>query len=390
MSGRSTVRLAWSLWALTLALSVVAGAFGGLNGDLQGATIATFAMAWIAIQAFATVGAVIASRHPRNPIGWLFCAASIFMMTANVESGYADYAIAHSLHGTVAVAVALSWTWVAGVGLLVPAVLLFPDGRLPSRRWRPIGWLAVAWVAILSLALLLEPGPLDSPLESVDNPIGLPGVQVVQLVVGGGGGALLVLALVASLAERYRRGSAEQRQQLKWFLTAVVATLTFVIVSGISGIGVPDAVWLAFIATIPTSVGFAILRYRLYEIDRIVNRTLVYAAVTALLAGLYFGIVIGLQAAFSGLARGNDLAIAGSTLVVAALFRPARGRIQALVDRRFYRRRYDAELTLAAFGARLRDEVDLDALGADLGTVVRDTMQPAHVSLWLRPQGEER
>ncbi len=385
MSNRTAFRLAWSVWGLTLALSAVAGAFAAVNGDLHGAAIADFAMAWIAIQAFPTVGAVIASRQPSNPIGWLFCSASILMMTANVVSGYVDYAVAHALPGTVAVVVVLDWTWVAGVGLLVPAALLFPDGHLPSPRWRAVGWFAVCWLATLSLAFLLEPGPLESPLEEVDNPLGVPGMQVVEAVVGAGGGIALVLTLVWSLVYRYRKGSSERREQLKWFFAAVVGTITFVIVAGVFNVGVPDAVWLAFIATIPASVGVAILRYRLYEIDRIVNRTVVYLAVTALLAGLYFGIVIALQEVFGGLTRGNDLAIAGSTLAVAALFRPARRRIQGFVDRRFYRRRYDAQRTLEAFSVRLRDEVDLDQLGVDLGAVVHETMQPAHVSLWLRP-----
>ena len=194
---------------------------------------------------------------------------------------------------------------------------------------------------------------------------------------------------MASLVVRFRRSSGVERQQLKW----VAASGAFLAVCLVSGPllfwwtpfdGVWDVIAPLGFAVFPVAVGFAVLRYRMYEIDRIINRTVVYAIVTALLAGLYFGIVIGLQQAFSGLTRGNDLAIAGSTLAVAALFRPARTRIQEFVDRRFYRRRYDAEQTLTAFVARLREEVDLDELGRDLGAAVNDTMQPVHVSLWLR------
>ena len=200
---------------------------------------------------------------------------------------------------------------------------------------------------------------------------------------------LCVTLSAVSLVVRFRRSSGVERQQLKW-VVAGGALLAAGLLSGPLLLwwtpfgGVWDVLAPLGFAVFPVAVGFAVLRYRMYDLDRIINRTVVYAIVTALLAGLYFGIVIGLQQAFSGLTRGNDLAIAGSTLAVAALFRPARTRIQEFVDRRFYRRRYDAARTLEAFSARLRDEVDLDRLGTDLGAAVNDTMQPVHVSLWLR------
>ena len=206
-------------------------------------------------------------------------------------------------------------------------------------------------------------------------------------------GYFVLLAAVVATIVRYRRSRGVEREQFKWFAFAAALFALVLIASTIASGVYPEALnamsiagLLAGGAGIPIAVGIAILKYRLYEIDRIINRTLVYGAVTALLAGLYFAIVIGLQAIFSGLTRGNDLAIAGSTLAVAALFRPARRRIQAFVDRRFYRQRYDAQQTLDAFSQRLRDEVDLDQLATDLGAVVHETMQPAHVSLWIRPK----
>ena len=198
-------------------------------------------------------------------------------------------------------------------------------------------------------------------------------------------GVLVMIFAISSLLVRLRRSTGEERVQIKWVVfTAMIACVGF-LSAFIVDFSAGFILGLVALAAIPIAAGIAILKYRLYEIDRVVNRTVVYGAVTALLAGLYFGIVIGLQQVFSGFTRGNDLAIAGSTLAVAALFRPARRRIQTFVDRRFYRSRYDADQTLAAFSHRLRDEVDLDELGSDLGAVVHDTMQPSHVSLWLRP-----
>jgi hypothetical protein len=386
-------RVAWSLWALVIALDAATAVLAVMAGEVEGGGIATFVVAFIVFQIFATVGAVVASRRPENPIGWFFLVAAILLMTANLDGAYVDLALARSLPGAVPVAVALGWTWPVGLGLLLVLIIRFPDGRLPSSHWRPIERLAVGLLA--AVVLLSVFGPLEEPLEDADNPvgIGIGGFSVVVAPVLFAGVLVVTIAAVAALVYRLRR-APEQRQQIKLFLAAVGLALVFdlslAIADAVSSSfdGGPAALWLAVLGTIPVSVGVAILRYQLYDIDRIINRTLVYGVLTAGLAGLYFGIVLALQQIFSSFTQDNKLAIAGSTLAVAALFRPARRRIQALVDRRFYRRKYDTQQTLEAFSARLREEIDLDTLTAELRAVVRETIQPAHVSLWIRPKFE--
>ncbi len=389
MTTPRTTRLAWTLWALVLGLEIASALMAGLAGEVKGATLATYVVAALVFLAFASVGAVVASRRPDNPIGWLYLAVPICLMLANASGAYAELAVDRGLPGAVAVYVGLRWSWLVGLFLLVFLFLLFPDGKLPSPRWRALVPFAAAWLACAVIASTLSPGKLEDPLHTTDNPIGVPGFDVLFGVVGIGGLLVMLVASLAALAVRFRR-DREQREQIKWVIAAVVFVVVVftgnAIASAIaSSVGfIPDAVFLLVIGTIPAATAVAILKYRLYEIDRIVNRAVVYGLVTVGLAGLYFGIVLALQQIFSGFTRGNDLAIAGSTLAVAALFRPVRGRIQTLVDRRFYRRRYDAQRTLEAFSARLRDEVDLEALGADLAGVVHTTVQPAHLSLWLR------
>ena len=276
-------------------------------------------------------------------------------------------------------------TLLGGTALLF---LLFPAGRLPSRRWRPLVWLIGAVTLAYVLATALNPGPLYY-LPGVDNPLGVEGADaVLGAIVDGAGTVAIVtiLAAVASLVARFRRSRGQERQQLKWlvyaaallFLSAPVQPLLSEL--EVAGVAISDMVFGALIALIPIAVGIAILRHRLYDIDLVIRRTLVYATLTATLGAAYLGsvLLIGLAVGRSG------FAVAVSTLAVAALFRPALSRIQAVVDRRFYRRRYDAGRTLEAFGGRLRDELDLETLTADLRGVVRETVQPAHVSLWLR------
>ena len=377
-------RLAWTLcaasvammiggWALTLAADDVTPAF-----DLV-VTVALFT--------FPVVGSLVASRRPGNAIGWLFCAAGALFAAAGLADGYATYALAEGLSGGLWAAWLGSWLFLPPLFGTPPLLfLLFPGGRPLSRAWRWAVWLAAAAIALQGIGAALLPGELvDAPVQGLENPVGVAGADALE---GLGWGLCLVSLLLAtaSLALRFRRARGYERQQLKWFVSAAVlfalSCVTAGVIWSLEG-ELPAAGQLLVLtayATIPIAAAIAILRHRLYDIDVVIRRTLTYGALTATLAAAYLGSVV-----LIGLAAGeSDVAIAVSTLAVAALFRPARARIQAIVDRRFYRRRYDAARTLEAFSGRLRDEIDLEALGADLRAVVRDTVQPAHVSLWLR------
>jgi hypothetical protein len=358
--------------------------------------------------AFPLVGALIASRHPKNPIGWICLAAGIIWMLSNLTIGYGTYGLLAARPGSVPFPAAIGslgvWTWAPTLGLLgIYLILLFPDGRLPSRRWRPLAWLSGAVIILVSLGTALTPGRLPD-LGGVRNPFGLEeypwvadAAQGVTLLL-----PLCMLASALSLVLRFLHSGGEEREQIKWLAFAALilglGSSSFVIPSIIlsNDTGGADPLWqnlledavLLSLAGIPVAIGFAVLKYRLYDIDIVINRTLVYGSLTALLALVYFGGVTVVQAVFrtfTGQEEQPQLAIVVSTLVIAALFNPLRHRIQAFMDRRFYRSKYDAAKTLEAFSAKLRDETNLDALSDDLVEVVRETMQPAHVSLWLRP-----
>ena len=389
MSTRAATRLAWSLFAFSLAL-VVAGSVLGLSA---GIAFSGRTGLWVAYTLVAgPVGGLVASRHPRNPIGWILCGLTVWAGISLLAAGYAEHALAD---GVAAGAFGEQAAWLANWSyvpfVLVPAtflLLLFPDGWLPSRRFRYIAWCAGLLMAFWIVTTAVNPGKLaDFPSAMNPYAVDAPALQkasdaVVPLVL------VCVLASAASAIARARRATAVERQQIKWLAYAGAFEVACLVGGTIAaGLGSDTfGLTLVFLGvlSLPVAIGIAILRYRLYDIDRIVNRTLVYGVLSAGLAGLYFGIVIALQQVFSSFAGGSDLAVAGSTLAVAALFRPARRRIQALVDRRFYRRRYDAQRTLEAFSGRLRDEIDLEALAAELRRVVQETVQPAHLSLWLR------
>jgi hypothetical protein len=342
-------------------------------------------------------GAVIAARQPRNAIGWIFAAAGLVFTSGVVAEDLAllAYREGTSVPGAVYAAWYAEWFWVPALALLlVFPLLLFPAGRPPSPRWRPALWLAISTTAVFTVIAALDPKlePADTR-RTLDNPIGVAALgdieegRTVGLFVLAY--ALTILVALASLLVRFRHARGEEREQLKWFTYAGAFLVGGFLAIGVGdGAGVPrgvlDALYLLVFFLPPVAVAIAILRHRLYDIDVVINRTLVYGSVTAVLAGAYLGLVLVFQLAFRPVTEGSGLAVALSTLAVAALFRPARNRVQALVDRRFYRRKYDAQRTLEGFAAHLRDGVDLDSLRAELTGVVGETMQPAHVSLWLR------
>jgi hypothetical protein len=284
------------------------------------------------------------------------------------------------------------WIWVPYLGLGVFLFLLFPDSRLPGSGWRWFAWLSVPLESVATIVLAFSPGPLGS--IPIQNPLGvesLPSYVIVGDKVETLAFAFLFVA-ASSMFVRLRRARGVERQQIKWVAYAAMAAasgaiLTYTLPEALGALWLEWAGFLLLIGGvlgIPVSMGIAILRYRLFEIDLIINRTLVYGALTAILASLYFGSVSALQSLFSLLTgQANTLAIVASTLAIAALFNPLRRRIQGFIDRRFYRRKYNARTTLEAFGSRLRDETDLEKLCEDLGEVVDETMQPSHISLWL-------
>jgi hypothetical protein len=415
MSLRAASWLAWSLAGLSVAMFLASAALTIMS--LYGAPATRSPSTWgtggligglvifLPFLAFPLVGALIASKRPQNPIGWICLAAGLFWMLIALEDsipGYGPY--------PVTIDALTEWMWVPPVGLLgIYLILLFPDGRLLSRRWRPLAWLSGAVMVLVSLSIIFMPGPLPGH-PGVSNPFGIEGYPLVARVLGGVVVLLpvCILASAASLVFRFRRSRGEERQQVKWIAFAasfvglvasitVVSTLMFAPESlQIAG---TQPLWLELLqdvellslAGVPVAVGFAILRYRLYDIDVVINRTLVYGSLTAMLVAVYYGSVVVLQYIFRALSGGeSQLAIVASTLAIAALFNPLRRRVQGLVDRRFYRRKYDAAETLAAFNARLRDETDLDTLGRDLMGVVRDAIQPEHVSLWLHSDTASR
>jgi len=402
--------LAWSLAALSVAMflagaaltvsSLYAGPATQAPSDWGTGGPVSELVIFLPFLAFPLVGALIASRRPENPIGWICLAAGLFWMYIVLEGS-----ILSSHPYPVIIDALTQWTWVPPVGLLgIYLILLFPDGRLPSRRWRPLAWLSGAVMVLASVSVTTTPGPLPSHPE-VSNPLGLEGHSMAAQALLGATVLLpvCILASAFSLVWRYRHSGGEVRLQIKWvaFAASLVGiTYAVTLVSGrfltseAPGAEQGAPLWLALLqnavlmsyAGVPIAVGFAVLRYRLYDIDVLINRTLVYGSLTVLLASAYVGGVVGLQAVLRGLSgQESTLAIVASTLAIAALFNPLRRWVQAFVDRRFYRKKYDARKTLEAFSSRLRDETDLHTLSSDLVGVVRETMQPAHVSLWVRP-----
>jgi hypothetical protein len=402
MSSRIAAWLAWLFCALSLVLVALGLVFLALNRSHPSPPTYEFAFqGTVMVAACSSVGVLIASRRPAHPMGWLFSALGLSSGMQLFCGEYAIYALvvergALLPGGQVSVWITC-WLWVPTNVLVAFVALLFPDGKLPSPRWRAFGWLNGVMAVAGSLAAAFLPGP--SPfIAAIDNPFGIEGLRDIKDVVDGSLEALsygvLGVAGLVALYVRYRRGLGAERQQIKWLAYAGTVLLTGTILSyagpdSLSGSWLRQvgfALWVIGFVSLPVAIGIAIFKYRLYEIDLIINRTLVYGTLTATLVALYFGGTVLLQWLFVALTgQKSTLTVVASTLLIAALFNPLRRRIQSFIDRRFYRRKYDARKTLEAFSAKLRDETDLDALSDDLVGVVRETMQPAHVTLWLRP-----
>ena len=414
MSHRAAAWLAWLLCGLSLVLTALSVLLFNLNLSHPNAYIYDY---WldntIGTLSLAPVGALIAARRPANAVGWLLCLNGVALSIGHFSSQYAIYTLL-AQPNTLPAGEALAWisSWILPpiIGLQVFSFLLFPTGRLPGRRWRWLAWLTVAFVIVGVITSAFSFGA-NAGLGPIPNPLGIEGFSnVYDMVLNFL--PLLYVAVAYSLFLRLHRARGVERQQIKWFAYAVVATIIGITFAYMIPDTIDTPLWferagfalnLAVTPAIPISMGIAILRYRLYDIDLLINRTLVYGLLTTLLAAGYFGSILLFerigslvyQVPFRTLiGQESHLATIAATLAMAALFNPLRRRIQGFIDRRFYRSKYDAAKTLEAFSAKLRDETNLDALSDDLVGVVRETMQPTHVSLWLRhdpnAKGERR
>lgn len=386
---RPTTWVAAGIWAAILAIAgaIVATRIAGWRG--AGNTSDTSGIAlFLALFAFASMGALVAARVPNNPVGWIFLAIPLGGAIGGVTELLAFHGLVRnpgSVPGATVFAWVYAWAWYPTVGLLAFVLLLYPTGSVPGPRWRLIAWALGVGLAVVTLSLMLYPGPLDKDPRLPENPLGVAALKnvfdrsdkAIALSMAG-----LVVAAILSVIVRFRRSRGDERQQMKWMAFAAAVLLTGFVLQNIAGLG--DPTFAVAISMLPLALGIAMFKYRLYDVDRAINKTLVYGASSALLAGAYIGLVLAGEALFSPVASGSSVAVALSTLVVAGLFLPVRRRVQRFVDRRFYRRKVDAEETLARFAARLRHERDIDSLQAEVCAVVGETMAPAHVQLWLR------
>jgi hypothetical protein len=382
MSTRALAWLAWSAWALCVTLAALAVVLGVYTMSV-GHHSRLVVLAGIPLLIYPTAGALVASRHPKNAVGWVLCGMGLIFEVLAFAGAYAEYTLFAQPSSPIGkmvdeIASPFAVTPIVVLGVVV-LIVLFPDGRLPARYFRGVLWMAVGGTALVT-TLMLVPWP-EGGFGRLFEDVAVFGYLVIFLACIASGFAVL---------ERLQSAGVRERQQQKWFAygTAIFLGAFFFVQFAEE----QTSRWLVFavivigLLAIPVTVGIAILKHHLYDIDVVINRTLVYALLTAVLVAVYLGGVTLLQGVLRGLTGQNStLAVVGSTLVIAALFTPLRRRIQSFIDRRFYRSKYDATKTLEVFSAKLRDETDLDALSDDLIGVVRETMQPAHVSLWLRP-----
>ena len=398
MSRRTAVWAAWSLCGLTLVLIACAGALAALNDYDLGKLLFVFTEVSAAL-----VGGLIASRQPRNPVGWLIIGHALCFTLGEFGRQYAIYGVQtnpRSLPLAGAVASPAYWVWYPGLMATTAFLpLYFPNGRLVSRRWRPVAWLAILLTVLMTAFASVRPGGDET--RGIPNPLGIESLNDVTFlsamleVVVPTSWVLVGLLSVGSLVVRFGRSRSVERQQIKWFAYAAALFISWAVLEQLLPVRLPAVVdeilFVAILQGLWVAVGVAVLRYRLYDVDVVINRTLVYAVLTALLVLVYFGGVAALQLVLRPLTGGeSQLAVVASTLAIAALFNPLRLSTQLFIDRRFYRSKYDAAETLREFSATLREETDLDRLGGELVSVVHETMRPQHASLWLRPPGETK
>jgi hypothetical protein len=374
---------AWSIWAVSVAMlaaTVVDAVLYPLPARLaavQGSQL-NGAVGIVFIAAFATVGALLAWRRPTNPIGWLLSATGLVTAVATASEVLAHYP------ALVTLADWLGCLYLFAFGLCVFVLLVFPTGHLPTRRWRPVAWAAATGLAGWVLGCAFAP-TIFTFSPNLRNPIGVTGPAGHIFQIMALGGAVLVagtgVAAVASLAFRYRRAGTTERAQLRWLLYAAAVIAVALLVSvPIPSTDLQNAISSAAVSLVPVAIGIAVMRYRLYDIDRVISRTVAYAIVTGLLVGVYAGLVL---LATQVLGLHTAVAVAAATLAAVALFSPVRRRVQLAVNRRFNRVRYDGDRMVAAFAARLKDEVDVETVSADLVSVVNQALEPAHLSLWV-------
>jgi hypothetical protein len=405
MSRRTAAWLAWSLYGLVICISIIWSGVGLLrqDGSTNALSIAGEALiSGAAPMVFAIVAALIVSRQPRNALGWvLMVPVGVYVVSGPIAS-YIESLGPSSAEPTLLILLMAwfsSWNWLLLIFPLVYIPLLFPNGRPPTPRWRWVSVAAIAWATLFVLLATLSQQIHTNTAPDIvfDNPIGVLGIDTVERLVGVWIVGLLALAVACAVAlfVRYRRANETEREQIKWLLYACALFLVVYVGGFVSGLGgtasVGGYIWEVFfglsVIALPAAIGIAILRYRLYDIDVVINRTLVYGPLTATLVALYFGGIVLLQRLFVLLTgQKSTLAIVASTLLIAALFNPLRTRLQSFIDRRFFRSKYDVRKTLETYSAKLRDETDLEALNDDLVGVVSETMQPAYVSLWLHPE----
>jgi hypothetical protein len=404
MNPKGISRLAWVIALATMSLYVLTvflaesddpGYFGAIMGP-------------VSFVAFAIVGALILTYRSGHLIGWITLSIGFLFVLGTFASQYAGYALVRH-PGSLPGGELLAWMgagWVASLGwgmMVTFLLLLFPTGRLPSARWKPVAWLTGCVIAALIVVISLQTGSDDPAYPSFRHPLGIQVPFDLLESIGNfiyGLAMIFILLSAASVIVRYKRAGMEERQQIKWFASsAMLLLVTYALTFTINALNFPgrdvvnDLLWALVVCTIPISIGVAILRYRLYDIDLIIRRTLIYTALTLSLALFYAGSVVLLQGVFrsvTGSTKPSQFAIVVSTLAVAALFSPLRRRLQERIDRRFYRRRYDAERVLNDFSASLRDEVDIEQLNERLQRVIQETMQPEHVSIWLKRREQER